>query len=451
VPINAHLSCRVQWLAGYIDSNGIHQSNSHELEIGIEQDMLLNVDDIRYMLLGMGVRCTIRHDYKGFKHLLTISANDIVKLNELGIVTRHISLREFKKVLHEPHITVTSIVLTEHAPTVTYCFTESINHSGVFNGILTGQSEVILPTDDERTAVCCLASPNIEKYDEWQHDKLFIHDTAEMLDNCLAIFKRDAPDTLRRAKYSVECENSIGIGALGWHAFLQSKSIPFESEDARKWNVKIFCDLKRRVDEANYALGLERGSPHDAVGTGRRFCSTMAIAPNATTSIIMGNTSPGIEPYRANAYRQDTLSGSNLNKNRHLDALLKSKQHLNVDETWMSILMHDGSVQHLECLTNHEKAVFKTAFEIDQNVIIRLAADRQRFIDQSQSLNIFLRPDVPVKLLHSLHMDAWRFGLKTLYYCRSTKISTADKLSSKQTTMCTRRKPGDSTECHACE
>jgi ribonucleoside-diphosphate reductase alpha chain len=307
-------------------------------------------------------------------------------------------------------------------------------------------SEIILPTDENRTAVCCLSSLNIEKYDEWKDDKQFIHDTAEMLDNCLKMFIQIAPDGLKRAKFSAQQENSIGIGALGWHAYLQKHMIPIESKEARDLNVEIFSYIKSKVDEANFKLGSERGSPPDAIGTGRRFSCTMAIAPNATTSIIMGNTSPSIEPFRANAYRQDTISGSNLNKNKYLNTLLSSKPNIDLDKIWIEILTNGGSVQNLDCLSDFEKSVFKTAFEIDQNVLLQLASDRQKFIDQSQSLNLFLNPGISKKLLHDLHLKAWKIGLKTLYYCRSTKLTSADTLSSEKPKICKRGQ-----ECVACE
>jgi ribonucleoside-diphosphate reductase alpha chain len=312
-------------------------------------------------------------------------------------------------------------------------------------------SEITLPTDENRTAVCCLSSLNLEKYHEWKLDALFVRDVAEMLDNALELFIQKAPKSISRAIYSAQSERSIGIGALGWHALLQSMNIAIESAEARDLNVRIFADIKSRVDIANLELGASRGEPPDAIGTGRRFCCAIAIAPNATSSIIMGNTSPSIEPFRANAYRQDTLSGSWLNKNKYLDRLLKTKS-IDIDRVWNEIIMNSGSVQQLSCLTDHEKAVFKTAFEIDQNCLIRLAADRQAYIDQSQSLNLFLPPKISVKLLHSLHFDAWKLGLKTLYYCRSTKMVEADKLIAPASgPACSKKRGTDGQVCVVCE
>ena len=294
-------------------------------------------------------------------------------------------------------------------------------------------SEIILPTNEKRTAVCCLSSVNLENYDAWSKDSMFLKDVAEMLDNVLQYFIDEAPEYVARAKFSAKQERSIGIGALGFHAYLQKKSIPWESATAKGTNLRIFKLIRSKLDEANIQLGSERGEAPDAKGTGRRFSHIMAIAPNASSSIIMGNTSPSIEPYRANAYRQDTLSGAFLNKNRHLDALIKSKIYggskIDYEETWSSIIANDGSVQHLNFLSDWEKDVYKTSMEIDQRWLIEHAADRQKFIDQAQSLNLFFRPDVNIKYLHAIHYLAWKQGLKTLYYCRSEKLGKADKVS----------------------
>jgi ribonucleoside-diphosphate reductase alpha chain len=292
-------------------------------------------------------------------------------------------------------------------------------------------SEIILPTDKDRTAVCCLSSLNLEFYDDWKNDKLFLRDVAEMLDNVLQYFIDNAPDGIKRAKYSAMRERSIGIGALGFHAYLQKKNVAFEGAVAKSINMSVFKYIRGKLDEANLQLGSERGEAPDAAGTGRRFSHVMAIAPNASSSIIMGNTSPSIEPYRANAYRQDTLSGSHLNKNKFLDALLRSKglTEEQMEDTWSSIIANDGSVQHLDILDDYEKDIYKTGMEIDQRWIIEHAADRQQDIDQAQSLNLFFRPDANIKYLHICHFMAWKKGLKTLYYCRSEKLAKADKIS----------------------
>jgi ribonucleoside-diphosphate reductase alpha chain len=303
-------------------------------------------------------------------------------------------------------------------------------------------SEIILPTDKDRTAVCCLSSVNLEYYDAWKNDGLFLRDVAEMLDNVLTYFIDNASDSISRAKYSASRERSIGIGALGWHAYLQKNNIPFESAIAKSLNNEVFRHIKEKGDEANLQLGAERGEAPDAVGSGKRFSHMFAIAPNASSSIIMGNTSPSIEPYRANAYRQDTLSGAHLNKNKYLDAVIM--KHLSPDRSpltpkgedeyqqiWSSIIANDGSAQHLEFLDEWQKEVFKTSMEIDQRWIIEHAADRQQYIDQAQSLNVFFRPDSDIKYIHAVHFLAWKLGLKTMYYCRSEKLAKADKVSKK--------------------
>jgi len=296
-------------------------------------------------------------------------------------------------------------------------------------------SEIILPTNEQRTAVCCLSSLNLETYDEWKDEPLFLKDVAEMLDNVLSYFIANAPDTIARARYSAERERSIGIGALGFHAYLQRNGIAFEGVMAKVTNNRIFKSIRKGLDEANQILGTERGEAPDASGTGKRFSHLMAIAPNASSSIIMGNTSPSIEPYRANAYRQDTLSGAFLNKNRWLDELIvkvsndKSADWYN--DVWSSIIANDGSVQHLDWMSENDKAVFKTSMEIDQRWVVELASDRQQYIDQAQSLNLFFRPDANIKYVHAIHFTAWKKGLKTLYYCRSEKIGKADKVSKK--------------------
>lgn len=290
-------------------------------------------------------------------------------------------------------------------------------------------SEIILPTNEQRTAVCCLSSLNLEYFDDWKNNPTFLADIAEMLDNVLQYFIDNAPDVIKRAKFSAARERSIGIGALGWHALLQKRNLAWESALAVSLNKQIFSHVRKQLDVANKALGATRGEAPDAVGTGNRFSHMLAIAPNASTSIIMGNTSPSIEPYRANAYRQDTLSGSHLNKNKYLDKIIREKALDKYDEIWSSIIANDGSVQHLDILDDWTKDVFKTAMEIDQRWVIQHAADRQEYIDQAQSLNVFFRPDSNIKYIHAVHFQAWKQGLKTMYYCRSDKIAKADKVS----------------------
>ena len=296
-------------------------------------------------------------------------------------------------------------------------------------------SEIILPTNEKRTAVCCLSSLNLEYFDEYSSNYQFFKDVLEMLDNVLQRFIDDAPDAIARAKFSAARERSVGVGALGFHAYLQKMGVPWESAVAKSYNKRIFKTIRTNLDKANKQLAEERGEAPDAKGYGVRCSHVMAVAPNASSSIIMGNTSPSIEPWRANAYRQDTLSGSFLNKNKYLNKIIKQKckedESLNYDKIWSSIIAHDGSCQHLKCLSDIEKDVYKTSMEIDQRWVIEHACDRQEYIDQAQSLNLFFRPDSHIKYLHTVHFMAWKGGLKTLYYCRSEKIGRADKVSRK--------------------
>jgi ribonucleoside-diphosphate reductase alpha chain len=321
-------------------------------------------------------------------------------------------------------------------------------------------SEIILPTNEKRTAVCCLSSLNLEYYDDWKSHPTFLRDVAELLDNVLQYFIDNAPSTIKRAKYSAMRERSIGIGALGWHAYLQKNKLPWESPMSIGRNKQIFAHIRGKLDAANKELGLERGEAPDAVGTGNRFSHLMAIAPNASSSILMGNTSPSIEPYRANAYRQDTLSGSHLNKNRYLDEIIQNESGAHkegwADEVWSSIIANDGSVQHLDWMDDWTKDVFKTSMEIDQRWVVQHAADRQVFIDQAQSLNVFFRPDSHIKYIHAVHFQAWKQGLKTMYYCRSDKIAKADKVSKRIEREVIKEidlhaLTGDADTCLACE
>ena len=292
-------------------------------------------------------------------------------------------------------------------------------------------SEITLATNEERTAVCCLSSVNLEYYDEWKKVPAFIPDLVRFLDNVLEYFIQNAPSSLKKAKYSAKRERSIGLGAMGFHAYLQKNLVPFESAIAAALNQEIFSHIKTEADKETRKLAVERGACPDDDSCTVRNAHLLAIAPNASSSILCGNTSPSIEPFRANAFTQKTKSGSNLLKNKYLDKLLMKKiGHADVyDETWRSIVINKGSVQHLDCLTDDEKDIFKTAVEINQAWLIEHAAERQDYICQSQSLNLFFPPDVNKADLHNAHMLAWAKNLKTLYYLRSEAISRADEVS----------------------
>jgi len=297
-------------------------------------------------------------------------------------------------------------------------------------------SEITLPTGrdhlgNDRTAVCCLSSLNLETFEEWQDHPNFIEDIMRFLDNVLTDFIEKAPDSMKRAKYAAMRERSVGLGVMGFHSFLQSKMIPMEGVMAKVWNRKMFQHIKRQADDASIKLAHERGACPDAADYGvmERFSNKMAIAPTASISIICGGASPGIEPVAANAYTHKTLSGSFAVKSPYLEKLLRDKGMDNED-IWSSIFTNEGSVQHLDFLSADEKDVFKTAFEINQNWLIEHAGDRTPFVCQAQSLNVFLPADVNKVDLHKIHWDAWAKGVKSLYYCRSKSIQRAESAAS---------------------
>ena len=289
-------------------------------------------------------------------------------------------------------------------------------------------SEITLPTDKDRTAVCCLSSVNLEEFDEWKNDDQFIPDLIRMLDNVLENFIKNAPDQLSRAKYSAMRERSLGLGAMGFHAYLQRHNTPFESAMAAGRNRMMFSRIKSEAERATRQLAEERGPCPDGKDYGVRNAHLLAVAPNASSSIICGNTSPSIEPYRANAFTQKTKTGSSLLKNEYLENILQDLDQ-DTDEVWKSIVTNNGSVQHLDFLDDWTKDVFKTAVEIDQRWIIEMAAERQEHICQSQSLNIFFPANVSKQELHAVHMMAWKRGVKTLYYLRSEAIKRAETVS----------------------
>lgn len=299
-------------------------------------------------------------------------------------------------------------------------------------------SEITLPTSEDRTAVCCLSSLNLETWEEWQGDSRFIQDVMEFLDNVLIDFIERAPDEMAKAKYSAQRERSVGLGVMGYHSYLQSKGIPFESVLAKAFNLRVFRHINQRVNDACRVLADSRGSCPDAADAGqhRRFSNRTAIAPTASISIICGGTSACIEPIPANIYTHKTLSGSFTVKNKYLNKVIKqyvldycsdqgSAPEFAYENIWNSILEKGGSVQHLDWMGEHDKAVFKTAFEIDQRWVVEMAADRQPFIDQSQSLNLYLPADVNKWDLMMLHFKGWESGVKSFYYLRSKSVQRA--------------------------
>ena len=321
-------------------------------------------------------------------------------------------------------------------------------------------SEITLATGrdhngEDRTAVCCLSSLNAEKYVEWKDDDLFLEDIFRFLDNVLQDFIDRAPPEMANAVYSAKRERSVGLGLMGFHSFLQSQNVPFESAMAKSWNMRMFKHIRRGADQASVTLAEERGACEDAEERGMkaRFSHKLAIAPTASISIICGGTSAGIEPIPANIYTHKTLSGSFTVKNPMLEALLEEKGE-NKPSVWASILEHEGSVQHLDCLTQEEKDVYKTAFELDQRWVIEHAADRTPYVCQSQSLNVFLPGDINKWDLHMLHWSAWERGVKSLYYCRSKSVQRASYANGKKTDMeksMEAAAPTDYEECLACQ
>ena len=325
-------------------------------------------------------------------------------------------------------------------------------------------SEITLPTGidhrgEERTAVCCLSSLNVETWDQWAEAPGFVEDVLRFLDNVLTHFINVAPDGMKRARYAALRERSVGLGIMGFHSFLQSKGVPFESAMAKSWNMKMFRKIRRDADAASVALAKERGPCPDALERGvmARFSHKLAIAPTASISIICGGTSACVEPIPANIYTHKTLSGAISVRNRHLARLLASK-NADTPEVWQSIIEHEGSVAHLDCLSEHEKAIYRTAFEIDQRWVIELAADRTPFICQSQSINVYLPADIDKWDLHMLHWTAWQKGLKSLYYCRSKSISRAafagkigEKAGDATVAALTAAARTDYEECLACQ
>ena len=302
-------------------------------------------------------------------------------------------------------------------------------------------TEITLPTSKDRTAVCCLSSLNAVYYDEWKKEQLFIRDVLEMLDNVLTVFIEEAPPELKRAVESAKNERSVGIGLLGLHSYFQSKNIAFESAMAKSLNINIIKHIKTNTDIANHDLAVLRGACPDAWehGVVVRCSHTLSIAPNASTSIIMGNISPSIEPLSYNVFRQDTESGTFINRNKYLEKVIinESTKYENgkefIHEVWNSIIANEGSVQHLDWMDSHTKNVFKTAMEIDQRWIIDFAADRQKYVDQAQSVNTFFHPEVNIKYLHAVHFSAWKQGLKSLYYLRSKKLRRASNVTQELT------------------
>lgn len=450
------IESRLKWFAGLCDADGTIARNIENESLQIASINLHFLHNVQKMLNTLSVLCKIQlvriaGNYllpknNGTKELclypcrdvyrLLIDSNELYKLSILGLKFYRLEyIERFPQRKAAQFINIVGIEDTSRIDD-TYCFNDAKRHTGVFNGILSSQcSEITLPTgldhlNKERTAVCCLSSLNLEYYHDWVKDECFIEDVMRFLDNVLTDFINKAPDSMARAKYSAMRERSVGLGVMGFHSLLQKTLISVESSDVKQLNLEIFKYLKDKVDKASVVLAKERGPCPDAeeVGVMERFTNKLAIAPTASISNICGETSPGIEPYAANAFTQKTLSGSFIVRNEHLRKVLQ-KYDKDIEEIWSSIATNNGSVQHLDFLSGLEREVFKTALEINQKYLIELAADRTPFICQGQSLNLFFYADISKKELHEVHYNAWKLGNKSLYYCRSRSLQRAEKVS----------------------
>lgn len=473
------IDTRIEWLAGLLDSDGavVRTGSTQALQIGSINPDFLN--DVRLMLQTLGVNSKVSlmreagerllPDGRGGKKIsvcqtiyrLLIGETGLQQLLSLGLKPRRLVLHTRSPNRDASQFVKVVSVQDNGRVSDTFCFNEPKRHLGMFNGVLTGQCvEIMLPVTEERTAVCCLSSVNAETYDEWKDDPLFIEDIFRFLDNVLTDFCEKAPPQMARAVHSVKRERAVGLGLMGFHSLLQKMGVPFESVMAKSWNMRLFKHLRAQADVASRKLAEERGACLDAADAGvmERFSYKLAVAPTASISIICGGTSAGIEPIPANIYTHKTLSGSFVVKNPHLQKVLEEvwrditggggfsgPKSRWMQDQWDSILSHDGSVQHLDYLTEDQKAVFKTAFEIDQRWVVELAADRAPFICQGQSVNVFLPGDVHKADLHGIHWMAWERGVKSLYYLRSKSVQRASHVEA--TTM---EAPKNYEECLVC-
>lgn len=468
---------RIDWLAGLLDADGCVAKcgNSQTLQIASTQPGFL--ESLQLMLQTLGVQSKVTHardagvyklpsnDGTGslkeyqcqeVKRLL-INGMEIVKLTNLGLKTHRLEIDPRIPNRNASRFVQVSEVSDEGRIDDTYCFTEHKRGMGVFNGILTGQcSEITLMTSSTRTAVCCLSSLNLEKYSEWKSTHI-VQDLTRLLDNVIEYFIRLAPPTLKRAINSASKERSIGIGTLGWHSYLQSKMIPFEGDgfnSALHHTDVIYKRIKKAAVEESQQLAKERGEAPDCRGSGMRNAFLLAIAPNASSSSMVG-ASPSIEPWNANAFNAQGRAGSFLIKNKYLTKILE-EYGKNDKETWKSIITNEGSVQHLDFLSDHEKLVFKTSSEIDPYWIVKCAAVRQKHICQSQSLNIFVNNDMTAQEMSDLHILGWLEGVKTFYYCRSKPATRANLGTGKEKPLNSipihsMMSVQEDTECKACE
>ncbi len=433
-------SARMAWLGGALDAGAEWVQVDREWFLSIALNDATVVQEMRLAALEAGLQPRIRITDTGSGFML--NAKDAHILIKSGVLLRHrtkyveITIRGESLNVSTEAAPVVADVQPLPWPSDTFCVTEPKRNRVVFNGILTGNcTEIMLPTgrdhmDKMRTAVCCLSSVNAETYDEWKDHPTFIEDMMRMLDNTLQHFIDNAPPEMANAVYSATQERAVGLGLLGFRAYLQRHDVIMESRRARQINIELFTHLRRQADAASLKLGAERGEAPDMAGTGERFSHKLAVAPNASSSIIIptpngSGTSASIEPDRANAYLHKTLSGSFPVKNPYLKKKLASLDR-DTEETWKSIIGAEGSVQHLDFLDEHTKAVFRTAIEINQRALIRLNADRTPLVCQGVSLNLFYPHDVDAKTLTEDHFLIWQWGNKSAYYLRSTTPKRAE-------------------------
>jgi len=430
-PLRWKAASRRAWFAGALDAvaDWIDVDGVWWLSLGSTDEQTIR--EMRLAALELGFRPRVR--MTDTMNAFMLNARDVSVLISEGLLLRH-EAKPLDDLVGRSQIVVDVHPLPYRADT--FCATEPKRNRLVFNGVQTGNcTEITLPTgrDDQgrkRTAVCCLSSLNADKYDEWRDHPMFIEDLMRMLDNCLDVFIRKAPEQIANAVYSATMERSVGLGLMGFTSYLQQHRIAYESDAARLINKAIFTHVRQKSDEASLKLGAARGEAPDMIGTGHRFAHRRAIAPNASSSILCGGVDPACELGRAMFFLHKTLSGSFPVRNRYLKAMLASIGQ-DTDEVWKSIAANEGSVQHLECLSDIDKAVFKTAIEVDQRWVIIHAADRQPDIDQAQSTNLFFPFDADAGYLSEVHFDAWRMGLKSLYYLRSTTPNRAENTNTK--------------------
>lgn len=439
---------RAEWFAGLCDADGVVSKVGESQTLQIASATPGFLENVQLMLQTLGVSSKVKvmheerehlmptHDGEGGQKLyrcrevrrLLVSGCGIVTLRSLGFSPRRLDISGHVPQRNaEQFVKVKEVVWTGRKDD-TYCFTEPLRHMGVFNGILAGNcSEITLPTDEFRTFVCCLSSLNLEKFDEWK-DTQIVQDLIRMLDNVLQFFIDNAPEGLAKAKFSAERERALGLGTFGWHSLLQSRMIPFEGGgfgSSVQLTHQVYSLIKERATESSRQLAEERGEAPDMIGTGLRNSRLMAIAPNANSADIAG-TSPSIEPWYRNVFVKDTRAGSFIVKNPHLEALLESKG-MNTQEVWADINAHDGSVQHLDALTAHEKLVFKTAIEMDQHWLVELADHRGQHVCQAQSLNLYFPAGASREYVNSVHLKFLRSeNVITLYYYRTEREAKVD-------------------------